>query len=141
MCTTISSQTYAIIFFFFFSGGGSAQGLHCCAWAFSSCGEQGPLMVAVCSLEHVLCNKRSQVASRVHRLQSSWHRLQQLWRAGLTAPQYMGSFWTRDQTHGPLHWQADSYPLYYQENSCHNLEVTEIRFPKGHYFVTFADQN
>ena len=46
-------QTHSIIFFFF--GGGTAQGLHCCAWAFSSCGEQGPLMVAVRSPEHVPC--------------------------------------------------------------------------------------
>ena len=69
----------------------------------------------------------------------SVHRLQQLWHTGLIAPQ--GSFWTRDQTHGPLHRQADSYPLYHQENSCHNLDVTEIRFPKGHYLVTFANQN
>ena len=25
-------------------------GLHCCAWAFSSCGERGLLLVAVCGL-------------------------------------------------------------------------------------------
>ena len=25
-------------------------GLHCCTWAFSSCGERGPLFVAVCGL-------------------------------------------------------------------------------------------
>ena len=25
-------------------------GLHCCAWAFSSCGERGLLFVAVCGL-------------------------------------------------------------------------------------------
>ena len=25
-------------------------GLHCCVWAFSSCGEQGLLFVAVCGL-------------------------------------------------------------------------------------------
>ena len=28
----------------------AALGLCCCAWAFSSCGEQGPLLVAVCGL-------------------------------------------------------------------------------------------
>ena len=30
-----------------FFGGGAALGLRCCAWAFSSCGEQGLLFVAV----------------------------------------------------------------------------------------------
>ena len=28
----------------------AALGLHCCAWAFSSCGEQGLLSTAVCGL-------------------------------------------------------------------------------------------
>ena len=28
----------------------AALGLHCCAWAFSSCGEQGLFFVAVCGL-------------------------------------------------------------------------------------------
>ena len=28
----------------------SVSGLRCCAWAFSSCGEQGLLFVAVCGL-------------------------------------------------------------------------------------------
>ena len=28
----------------------AALGLHCCTWAFSSCGEWGPLFIAVCGL-------------------------------------------------------------------------------------------
>ena len=28
----------------------AALGLHCCAWAFSSCGEQGLLFAVVCRL-------------------------------------------------------------------------------------------
>ena len=28
----------------------AALGLHCCAWAFSSCGERGILFIAVCGL-------------------------------------------------------------------------------------------
>ena len=28
----------------------AALGLHCCAWAFSSCGERGLLFIAVCGL-------------------------------------------------------------------------------------------
>ena len=35
---------------FFFFGGGAALGLHCCAWAFSSCGKQGLLFVEVHAL-------------------------------------------------------------------------------------------
>ena len=35
-------------FFFFFFKFMAALGLHCCAWAFSSCGERGPLFIAVC---------------------------------------------------------------------------------------------
>ena len=31
-------------------------GLHCCAWAFSSCGERGLLFVAVCGLLIVLAS-------------------------------------------------------------------------------------
>ena len=35
-----------LIFFFFLA----VLGLHCCAWAFSSCSEWGLLFIAVCSL-------------------------------------------------------------------------------------------
>ena len=38
------------VFFFFFIFLLAALGLHCCAWAFSSCGEWGLLFVAVCGL-------------------------------------------------------------------------------------------
>ena len=35
---------------FFFNLFLAALGLRCCAWAFSSCGEQGLLFIAVCGL-------------------------------------------------------------------------------------------
>ena len=41
----VSQKTYP--FFFFFILFLAALGLHCCVRAFSSCGEQGPLFVAV----------------------------------------------------------------------------------------------
>ena len=37
-----------------------------------------------------------------------------LWCSGLVALQHVKSSWMRDQTHAPLHWQVDSYPLYHQ---------------------------
>ena len=39
---------YHISFFFFFG----CTGLHCCMWAFSSCGQWGLLYVAVCGASH-----------------------------------------------------------------------------------------
>ena len=35
-----------------------------------------------------------------------------MWRTDLVAPPHMGSSHTRDQTHVPLCWQVDSYPVY-----------------------------
>ena len=43
---TIQSYIFLAVFFFFLA----ALGLHCCAWAFSSCGERGLLFFAVCGL-------------------------------------------------------------------------------------------
>ena len=45
----------------------AALGLHCCTWALSSCGEQGPLLVAVCG---PLIAVVSLVAE--HGLQGTW---------------------------------------------------------------------
>ena len=56
----------------------AALGLRCCAWAFSSCGEQGLLFVVVCGL---LIAVASLVAE--HRLQV--RRLHQLWHAGFSS--------------------------------------------------------
>ena len=39
---------YFILFIFLFL---AALGLHCCMWAFSSCGERGLLFVVVCGLQ------------------------------------------------------------------------------------------
>ena len=36
---------------------------------------------------------------------------QELLYMGLVALRHVGSFWTRDRTACPLHWQADSQPL------------------------------
>ena len=49
---------------------------------------------------------------------SSWESrgYSSLWCSGLVALQHVKSSWIRDQTHTPLHWQVDSYPLYHQES-------------------------
>ena len=56
----------------------AALGLHCCAQAFSSCGERGPLFVAVRRLLIAVASLAAE-----HGLQA--HRLQQLWLAGSRA--------------------------------------------------------
>ena len=44
-CNRLSLYYYLNFFFFL-----AALGLHCCAWAFSNCGEWGPPFFAVCGL-------------------------------------------------------------------------------------------
>ena len=63
-------------------------GLRFCAWAFSSCGERGPLFIAV---RGPLTAAVSLVAE--HRLQAQY-----LWLTGLVAPQHVGSSQTRART-------------------------------------------
>ena len=93
-------------------------GLCCCAWAFSSCSEQGLLFLGVCG---PLLAVASLVAE--HRLQA--HGLQQLWCAGsvvvacglqssssvvvhgLSCSAACGIFLDQGSNPRPLHWQAD----------------------------------
>ena len=65
--------------------------LHCFLRAFSTCGKQGLLFVAV----HGLLIVTSSLAVE-HRLQVLC--VQQLWPEDLVAPQHLGSFKTRDPT-------------------------------------------
>ena len=82
--------------------------LHCCTWAFSSCGKQGLLFVAVHGL---LIAVTSLVAE--HGLQV--RGLQQLWQVGsvvvaheLSCSAACGIFLEQGLNPCPLHWQADS---------------------------------
>ena len=108
----------ATVFFFFFSfihcyfyfltllG---ALGLHCCAQAFSSCSAKGRLS----GMAH---RPPTTAAPLVvdHRLQV--HGLQWLQLAGLIALRHVGSFQTPEKIEPhPLHWQANSFPLYIRE--------------------------
>ena len=72
----------------------AALGLCCCTWAFSSCREQGLLLVA---LRRLLIAVASLVAE--HGLQA--RGLQQLWHTGLVALWHVGSSWTKDRTRVP----------------------------------------
>ena len=51
----------------------AALGLHCCAWAFSSCGEWGLLFVAVHGLLIVVASLVVEHGLQAHRLQQLWH--------------------------------------------------------------------
>ena len=104
----------------------AALGLHCCARAFSSCGEWGLLFVAV---RRLLIAVASLVVE--HGLQA--RRLQQLWHVGsvvvarglqstgsvvvvheLSCSTTCGIFADQGSNPCALHWQVDSQPLRHQ---------------------------
>ena len=70
----------------------AALGPHCCLRAFSSCGKQELLFIAMHGLLTQWCLLHS-TASRRH--------AQQLWYMGLVARQHVASSQTRDRTHVP----------------------------------------
>ena len=75
----------------------AALGLHCFAWAFSSCGERGLLFVAVHGLLIVVA---SLVQHKLYIL--GFQKLQRtgsvVWCTGLAAPRHVGSSQTWDRT-------------------------------------------
>ena len=98
----------------------AALGLLCCTQAFSSCGEQGLLFVAVCRLLIAVASLVAEHGSRRTGFSScgTWAQqlwlagsraqAQQLWHMGSVALRHVGSSQTRARSHVPLHWQADS---------------------------------
>ena len=66
-----------------------ALGLHCCAWAFSSCGEWRILFIA---MHRLLIAAASVVAE--HRLRRTGF----VWCMGLVAPWHVESSWTKNPT-------------------------------------------
>ena len=79
----------------------AALGLHCCAWAFSSCGEQGPLFAAVHRLLIVvatLCCGAQALGARASVVVA--HRLSCSVACGIFPDQGLNPC--------PLHWQPDS---------------------------------
>ena len=88
-------------------------GLHCCMWAFSSCGERGLLFIQVHGLLIAVASLVLEHGLQVHGLHScgTWAQqlwlvdsraqAQQLWHTGLAAPWHVGSTRTRARTHVP----------------------------------------
>ena len=78
----------------------AALGLCCCTQAFSSCGEQGLLFVAVRGLLTAVASLVADHRLQAHRPQQLWlagsrAQAQQLWHTDLVAPRHVGSSRTR----------------------------------------------
>ena len=123
LCYTIGPCWLTFLFFVLTYLFLAVLGLRCCAQAFSSCGEWGPLFFAV---RRLLIAVASLIVE--HRLQA--HGLQQSWHAGSvvvahrlksaasivvahglscsTAQKICGIFPDQGSNPCPLHWQADS---------------------------------
>ena len=81
-------------------------GLRFCARAFSSCGKQGPLFIAVRGPLTVAASPVAEHQLQTRRLSSCGSQAQLL--RGMWDPPDQGS------NPCPLHWQADSQPLRHQ---------------------------
>ena len=88
-------------------------GLHFCVRAFSSCGEQGPLFIAVHGPLTIAASLVAEQGLQTHRLSNcgSQAQLKQLWPSCSVA---CGIFPDQGSNPRPLHWQADSQPLRHQ---------------------------
>ena len=75
-------------------------GLHCCAWAFSSCGKQG-LLVLVVEGFSLRCLLLWSIGSGCVGFSRCSMQTQYLWHVGLVAPWHMEYPQTRDQIHVP----------------------------------------
>ena len=105
-----------IVFFKFINLFLTVLGFHCCAWAFSSCGEQE------------LLSSRSARTSHLGGVSCCGSRLwstgaQQLWCIDLVVPWHVESSWTSDQTRVPCidRWILK---LDHQWSPLHNILVT-----------------
>ena len=82
-------QIYLLIYLFL-----SAMGLHCCVWAFSSCGKRG--LLSSCSMWTSHCYGFSCWEAQAL---SVWASVDVA--HGLSCPTHVGSSWTRDRTRVP----------------------------------------
>ena len=107
---------FYFIFYFFYILFLAVLGLRFCVRAFSSCGERGPLFIAVC---RPLTIAASLVAE--HRLQT--RRLSSCGsRASCSAA--CGIFPDQGSNPCPLHWQAESQPLRHQGSPVGRFLIT-----------------
>ena len=81
-------------------------GLRFCARAFSSCGKQGPLFIAVCGPLTIVTSFVAEHRLPTRRLSSVAH--------GPSCSAACGIFPDQGSNPCPLHWQADSQPLHHQ---------------------------
>ena len=81
-------------------------GLRFCVRAFSSCGERGPLFIAVCGLLTVAASLVAEHKPQTRRLSSCGSRPSCSAACGILPDQGSNPC--------PLHWQADSQPLRHQ---------------------------
>ena len=95
-------NTFIYLFIYLFL---AVLGLRFCAWASSSCGERGPLFIAVCGPLTIMA---SPVAE--HRLQT--RSVVVAHRPSCSAA--CGIFPDQASNPCPLHGQADSQPLHHQ---------------------------
>ena len=100
----------------------AALALHCCTWAFSSCGEWGLLFTVGFSLQQLL--SLGNTGSRVLGPQQLQHLGPGVGCMGLVTPMPIKSSQTRDL--GPLHWQVDSKPLNHQGSPGVTFYLVEI---------------
>ena len=97
--------------------------LLCCTRLFSSCGEKGLLCSGDAWAPH--CGSFSCCAAQILRAQAS-----EAAACGLGFFAACGIF--LDQGPCPLHWQADSYPLYHQASpKCFFKTVSACEFGEG----------
>ena len=89
-------------------------GLRCCAWAFSSCGEQGLLFVAVRGLLIAVASLVAEHGLQVPGLQQLWHMGSVVVAHGLSCSVACGGLPGPGLKPMSLHWQVDSYPLCHQ---------------------------
>ena len=92
----------------------AALGLGCCAWAFSSCGKQGPLLASVRGLLTAVAFPVAEHGLQVHGLQQLRHVGSVVVAHGLSCSVACGILPDQGSNSCPLHWQADSQPLCHQ---------------------------
>ena len=86
----------------------AALGLSCCLRAFSSCGEQGLLFIAVRVLLIVVASLVVEHGLQARGLQYLWHTGSVVVARGLSCSEACGIFPDQGSSPCPLHWQADS---------------------------------
>ena len=118
-------------------------GLCCCAWAFSSCGEQGLFFIAVRGLLIAVASLAVEHGLQAHGLRQLQHLGSVVVARGL---QSAGSvvvvhglscsvaceiFLDQGSNPCPLHWQADSQPLCHQGSPIQLLSISPLCLPQS----------